>query len=49
MDRAVRGVADGARYLGELARRPQTGQLHQYYVQALVLLTAAAVLLLLLR
>ncbi|WP_436993682.1 proton-conducting transporter transmembrane domain-containing protein [Streptomyces sp. enrichment culture] len=49
VDRAVRGVADGARYLGELARRPQTGQLHQYYVQALVLLTAAAVLLLLLR
>lgn len=49
VDRAVRGVADGARYLGELARRPQTGQLHQYYAQALVLLTAAAVLLLLLR
>jgi NADH:ubiquinone oxidoreductase subunit 5 (subunit L)/multisubunit Na+/H+ antiporter MnhA subunit len=49
VDRAVRGVTDGARYLGELARRPQTGQLHQYYAQALVLLTAAAVLLLLLR
>nr|WP_155074127.1 proton-conducting transporter membrane subunit [Streptomyces taklimakanensis] len=49
VDRAVRGVADGTRYLGELARRPQTGQLHQYYAQALVLLTAAAVLLLLLR
>ncbi|MFH0241470.1 proton-conducting transporter membrane subunit [Streptomyces sp. HK10] len=49
VDRAVRGVAGGARYLGELARRPQTGQLHQYYAQALVLLTAAVVLLLLLR
>ncbi|PJE95291.1 hypothetical protein CUT44_23575 [Streptomyces carminius] len=49
VDRAVRGVAAGARRLGEWARRPQTGQLHQYYAQALVLLAAAVVLLLLLR
>ncbi len=42
------GVELGARQvrrLGHLARRPQTGQLHQYYVQAVVVLVAAAVLL----
>ncbi|MFJ8145799.1 proton-conducting transporter membrane subunit [Streptomyces sp. NPDC096048] len=49
VDGAVRGVATGARRLGELARRPQTGQLHQYYAQAVALLSAAVVLLLLLR
>jgi len=42
----VRRIAAGARWLGALARRPQTGQLHQYYAQAAVLLAAAVVLLL---
>ena len=47
VDRAVRAVADGFRALGRLARRPQTGQLHHYYAQAVVALAALAVLLLL--
>ena len=48
VDGAVSRVAAGARRLGYLARRPQTGQLHQYYAQAVVALAAAAVLLLIL-
>ena len=47
VDRTVRAVADGFRALGRLARRPQTGQLHHYYAQAVVALAALAVLLLL--
>lgn len=35
IDRAVELVAAGARRLGGLARLPQTGQIHQYYAQAL--------------
>lgn len=46
---AVRGVATGARRLGQLARRPQTGQLHQYYAQVAAVLAAAVVLLLVVR
>jgi NADH-quinone oxidoreductase subunit L len=46
-DGAVRGVAAGTRRLGDLVRRTQTGQLHEYYVQAAVVLAAALVLLLL--
>jgi hypothetical protein len=46
---SVAAVASGARRLGELARRPQTGLLHQYYAQAAVALTALAVVLALLR
>jgi len=49
IDRAVAGVALGARRLGALARRTQTGQLHQYYVQAAVVLGAVLVLLLTVR
>ncbi|MFE7203384.1 proton-conducting transporter membrane subunit [Pseudonocardia alni] len=52
VDRAVAGIADGARALGRAARRPQTGQLHQYYAQASVgfaLLAALAVLVLVVR
>ncbi len=49
IDRAVAGVAAGARWLGSLARRTQTGQLHQYYVQAAVVLGAVLVLLLTVR
>ena len=48
LDRGVDGVAAGARALGRIARRPQTGQLHQYYAQAAVgfgVLAALAVLL----
>lgn len=40
LDGAVRGVAGGARWLGAMARRPQTGQLHTYYAQAAVGLVA---------
>lgn len=48
LDRGVDGLAAGARALGRTARRPQTGQLHQYYAQAAVgfgVLAALAVLL----
>lgn len=45
----VRRVAAGARWLGKLARRPQTGQLHQYYAQAAVVLAVAVLLLLVVR
>lgn len=47
-DGAVRAVAHGFRRLGRLARRPQTGQLHHYYAQAVVVLAALAVLLIVL-
>ncbi|MFF8466759.1 NADH-quinone oxidoreductase subunit 5 family protein [Streptomyces griseus] len=49
---AVSGVADGARALGRAARRPQTGQLHQYYAQAstgFILLGALAVVVIVVR
>jgi hypothetical protein len=52
VDRAVAGLADGARALGRAARRPQTGQIHQYYAQASVgfaLLAALAVLVIVVR
>jgi NADH-quinone oxidoreductase subunit L len=49
VDRLVRLVARWFRGLGRLARRPQTGQLHHYYAQAVVVLAALAVLLLLVR
>lgn len=38
MDGAVQGLAASAERLGRLARRPQSGQLHQYYAQAVVAL-----------
>lgn len=41
----VRALASAFRGLGRLARRPQTGQLHHYYAQAVVVLAALAVLL----
>ncbi|GAY13034.1 proton-conducting transporter membrane subunit [Pseudonocardia sp. N23] len=44
VDGLVRGVAEGARALGRWARRPQTGQLHQYYAQASVGFGVLAVL-----
>ena len=49
VDGAVRAVASGARRLGVLARRPQTGQLHQYYAQAAVGLAVLALLVVFVR
>ncbi|MGW3958510.1 NADH-quinone oxidoreductase subunit 5 family protein [Amycolatopsis sp. NPDC005003] len=48
IDALVRGVSRGARALGRLAPRPQTGQLHHYYAQAAVALGVLAVLLIIL-
>jgi NADH-quinone oxidoreductase subunit L len=48
VDGLVRGLGRGFRALGRLARRPQTGQLHHYYAQAVVALAVLAVLLLVL-
>ncbi|MEU0218304.1 hypothetical protein ABZ281_25755 [Streptomyces sp. NPDC006265] len=49
VDGAVEAVAGGARALGRLARRPQTGQLHQYLAQAVAAFTLLAVVLVLVR
>ncbi|MCD7443446.1 NADH-quinone oxidoreductase subunit L [Streptomyces lincolnensis] len=49
VDGAAEGVASGARALGRLARRPQTGQLHQYLAQAVAAFTVLAVVLVLVR
>lgn len=46
---AVLAVVRGARRLGVLARRPQTGQVYQYYAQAVAVLAVLAVLVLLVR
>jgi len=45
IDAAVEAVASGARRLGRLARLPQTGQLHEYYIQTAAVLAAGVVLL----
>lgn len=49
IDGAVAGIVSGVRRLGGLARRPQTGQLHQYYLQALAVLALVLVVLVLVR
>jgi hypothetical protein len=49
VDAAVRVVAGAARRLGVLARRPQTGQVYQYYAQAVAVLAVLAVLVLVVR
>ena len=49
IDGAVVGIVSGVRRLGGLARRPQTGQLHQYYLQALAALALVLVVLVLVR
>lgn len=49
VDGAVNGVAAGTRVLGRWARRPQTGQLHQYLAQAVAAFTVLAVVLVLVR
>jgi NADH-quinone oxidoreductase subunit L len=45
----VGAVAACARDLGRLARRPQTGLVHQYYAQAVAVLAVLAVVVLLVR
>ncbi|MFI5489164.1 proton-conducting transporter transmembrane domain-containing protein [Micromonospora echinaurantiaca] len=47
LDGAVERFAAAMRRLGRLARRPQTGQLHQYYLQAVVVLLVGVVVLVL--
>lgn len=49
VDGAVRGIAAGARALGRAARRPQTGQLHQYYAQTAAVLAVLALVLVTVR
>ncbi|WP_432534672.1 proton-conducting transporter transmembrane domain-containing protein [Kineococcus arenarius] len=49
VDAAVERAAAAVRRLGGLARRPQTGQLHHYYVQAVAVLAAGVLLLVLVR
>ena len=43
IDGAVAAVATGTRRLGALARRPQTGQLHHYYAQTVIILALLAI------
>ena len=49
VDGLVHDLARGAGWLGTLARRPQTGQLHQYYAQAVAVLAALGLLIILVR
>lgn len=49
VDGAVESLAGGVTRLGALARRPQTGQLHHYYIQALGVLAAACLVVVLVR
>jgi NADH:ubiquinone oxidoreductase subunit 5 (subunit L)/multisubunit Na+/H+ antiporter MnhA subunit len=49
IDGAVTAVAAATRRLGRLARKPQTGQLHQYLAQAVAAFTVLAVVLVLVR
>ncbi|WP_219420167.1 proton-conducting transporter transmembrane domain-containing protein [Pseudonocardia nigra] len=49
VDGLVRAVAAGSRALGRLARRPQTGQLHQYYAQAAAALAVLALFVIVVR
>ena len=49
LDGTVEAFAAQVRRLGTLARRPQTGQLHQYYVQAVALLAVGVLLLVMVR
>jgi len=49
VDGAVRAVVRASQRLADAARRPQTGQLHQYYAQATAVLGAAVLLLLMTR
>ncbi len=49
VDGGVEQVAGRLRRLGELARRPQTGQLYQYYLQAVAALAIGVVVLVVVR
>ncbi|NUR30231.1 MAG: NADH-quinone oxidoreductase subunit L [Catenulispora sp.] len=49
VDGAVEGIAGAVRRLGRVARSPQTGQLHQYYFQAVAVLAVGVVVLLAVR
>ncbi len=49
VDGAVEGLAAQLRRLGRFARRPQTGLLHQYYIQAVVVLAIGLLLLVTVR
>lgn len=48
-DGAAEELAAGVRQLGRMARRPQSGQLHHYYVQAVAVLAVGVLLLLTVR
>lgn len=49
VDGAVAAIASAARALAQLARRPQTGQIHQYYAQAAGALALLALFLVVVR
>ena len=49
VDAFVEGLARRVRRLGDLARRPQTGQLHHYYLQVTATLAVGIVLLVVVR
>jgi NADH-quinone oxidoreductase subunit L len=49
VDGVVNAIGRAAKRLGRLARRPQTGQLHHYYAQAVVAIVVLAVLLMIVR
>ena len=49
VDGLIRQVAAGARGLGQLARRPQTGQVHTYYAQAAVAFAVLALIFIFVR
>lgn len=49
IDRGTRSLACGVWQLGALARRPQTGQVHQYYAQAVVGVALLAALIVVVR
>ncbi|CAN5306286.1 hypothetical protein BH09ACT11_BH09ACT11_06790 [soil metagenome] len=49
IDATVERIASWVRALGRIARRPQTGQLHEYYIQAVAVLAIGVLLLLTVR
>ncbi len=49
IDGLVEAFAAHMRTLGQIARRPQTGQLHQYYLQAIAVLAVGVLLLVMVR
>lgn len=49
VDGAVRAIGSGFRWLGDLARKPQTGQLHHYYAQSATAFAVMAIALVVVR